>query len=79
MKRARELVRSEPVRVYVYGLVSALVAVAVLYDRVTGAQGAGWLALLGAVLAGPVVEGARSRVSPTTPTGPHDVTDHDVT
>lgn len=67
MNAARQLVRSEPVRVYVYGLAAALVALLVVYGVLDGAQAAVWLAVVTAVVSVPLVEGARARVTPSPP------------
>lgn len=67
MIRVRELFRSEPVRVYVYGLAAALVALLVAYGVLDGGQAAVWLAVVTALLAVPAAEGARSMVVPLPP------------
>lgn len=61
----RDLIAREPVRVYLYGVLVAIVAVLVGYGVLDGSQAALWLALGSALLAVPAVEAARSRVSPT--------------
>lgn len=68
MNRARQLLAREPVRVYLYGLTAALVALLVLYGVLAAGQAAAWLALVTAVLAVPATEGARARVSPVSVT-----------
>lgn len=67
MRRLDSLAAREPVRVYVYGLVVALLAVLVTLDYLDKADVPVWLALAAAVLAVPSVEGARASVtSPAT-------------
>lgn len=61
----RQLVRREPVRVYVYSVAAAIVAALVVFGVVTGDQGAAIIGVAGAVAAVPATEAARSRVTPT--------------
>lgn len=64
------LVRREPVRVYLYGVLGSVVALGGVYGVVTGEQAAVWLGVGVALLAVPGVEAARSKVSPVEPKDP---------
>lgn len=64
MSRLLALVAREPVRVYLYGVLLAGLALLVGYGVLTGEQFALWAALGAALLAVPAVEGARARVRP---------------
>lgn len=55
---------AEPVRLYLYGLALAALALAVGYGLVSGTQAPLWLALLSAALLAPGVEAARAAVTP---------------
>lgn len=55
--------RTEPVRLYAYGLVGPLLALALLYGLVEADKVAAWAALAAAVLI-PSTEATRARVSP---------------
>lgn len=54
---------SEPVRLYVYGLVAPVLGVLLVYGLVTEEEAAAWALVLGAALI-PGAELARRRVSP---------------
>lgn len=54
----------EPVRIYVYGVLVALLALLVGYGVIDGDAAALWLGLGVAVASVPAVEGLRSQVSP---------------
>lgn len=74
MSRLRQVLAEEPVRVYVYGVGVALVALLVTYGVLTPEQSAVWLGVAAAVVAVPVgAESLRDRVTPVrdpdTPTG----------
>ena len=59
------MVRSNPVRAYVYGVVAVLLIVLVFYGIITDAEAGLWLIVAGTVLGVPAaVEKARSRVTP---------------
>lgn len=60
----RRLRASEPVRLYLYGVGLALLALLVGYGLVDGAQAPLWVALLVALLGVPATESARRAVSP---------------
>lgn len=60
-----DLIRREPVRVYVYGLVAALLAALGVLGYVKTDLVPVILALVAAALAVPAVEVARSKVEPT--------------
>lgn len=61
------LLYREPVRLYVYGVVAAVVALLVFRGVVSGAESLLWLALAQVLLAVPATEAARARVdSPAT-------------
>lgn len=65
MSKFVDAVRSEPVRIYVYGLVSAVVALLVFMGVLTGAAVPFVIAVVVAALALPSpVEAARARVTP---------------
>jgi len=57
---------TEPVRLYLYGLLVPAAGLAVLYGLLSAEQAAGWLVVAGAALGVgvPAVELARSRVQP---------------
>jgi anti-sigma factor RsiW len=64
---ARRLAESEPVRLYLYSVLGAVLAVLVALGVLTSSDAALWGALGAAVLAVPVTEGVRSQVySPRT-------------
>ena len=56
--------RAEPLRIYLGGVLAALVAVLVAYGIIDGDQAPLWIALGTAVLGIGGVEAARSRVTP---------------
>lgn len=56
---------SEPVRRWIYGTVLAVLGAAVVFGWVTGDQMVALAAVVGAALAIPAAEVARSKVSPT--------------
>jgi len=58
------LITREPVRLYLYGVLLAVLAVLVGYGTLTGEQAALWAALGAAVLGVPVTELLRGRVVP---------------
>lgn len=60
----RHLRASEPVRLYVYGVGLAVLALFVAYGLVAAEQAPLWLALLVALLGVPATESARRAVSP---------------
>jgi len=63
---------TEPVRLYLYGLLGPGAALAVLYGLLSAEEAAGWL-VVGASALGigvPVVEGVRARVTPWRPDAP---------
>lgn len=62
------LVAEEPVRVYIYTVVAAIIAILVIYGVVDSTVAPVVLAVVSAVLAVPAVEVARSKVSPVTGT-----------
>lgn len=55
---------SEPVRVYVYGALSVVIALLLARGIVSGAEAPLWTALVALLLGVPATETARSRVSP---------------
>lgn len=57
------LQQAEPVRLYLYAVLAAVLAVLVSYGVLTGEQAALWGAVGGAVLAVPVTEGLRAQVT----------------
>jgi len=57
--------QNEPVRLYLYGIVGAVLAVLVFYGVVATAAVPLFLALGAALLAVPTVESLRARVTPT--------------
>jgi uncharacterized membrane protein (Fun14 family) len=59
----RRLAESEPVRLYLYGVLVVVLAVLVAYGVLTTDKAALWAALGAAVLAVPVTEGIRSQVT----------------
>jgi hypothetical protein len=59
----RRLIESEPVRLYLYGVLVVALAVLVSYGALTADRAALWGSLAGAVLAVPVTEGLRSQVT----------------
>lgn len=59
------LIQREPVRVYVYTVLVAVVAILVVYGILDSEQAPLWLALAAAVVSVPAVEGARAKVTPT--------------
>lgn len=59
--------QNNPVRVWIYGLIGPLAAVAVGYGLLTGEQAALWIGVATAVISVPVVEAARSKVTPWPP------------
>jgi len=64
------LLYREPVRLYVYGVVGAVVALLVFRGVVSGTESLLWLALAQVLLAVPATEAARARVdSPATSAG----------
>ena len=64
MTKLSAWLRSEPVRVYLYGVLAALVALLVGYGVLTGELAALWLAFGAALLTVPAVERTRSSVTP---------------
>lgn len=64
--------KSEPVRMYLYGLLVPLLAVLVFYGVVDSSAVALFIALGAAVLGVPAVEVARSKVTPVDYDAKHD-------
>lgn len=64
--------KSEPVRMYLYGLLAPLLAVLVFYGVVESSAVALFFALGAAVLGVPAVEVARSKVTPVDYDAKHD-------
>jgi hypothetical protein len=58
------LLAREPVRVYLYGVIAAALALFVGLDVLDGATAALWQPFAAALLAVPAVEAARARVTP---------------
>ena len=76
MNALRSWLASEPVRLYLYGLLGPVLAVLAAYGVLDASEVALWAAVAVAVLAVPGVELARRRVSPSarpgdTPPGRH--------
>lgn len=65
MRTHLTLLQREPVRVYLYLVLVAIVALLVSYGIVNDGDRDLWLALGAAVLAVPGIEAARARVTPT--------------
>lgn len=72
MTRLYAVLRRQPVRAYLYGVLVPGEALAVSYGLVTDNQGALWLALGAAALVVPAAELARAKVTPLA--DPHDNT-----
>jgi hypothetical protein len=66
--------QNEPLRRYVYGVLCALVAIAVVVGYLTKEQAVAITGILSAVLTVPAVEFARSKVTPV-PAGRHSALD----
>lgn len=64
MSSFTDLVAREPVRVYLYGVIGAACAAAVVFGWLSSEQVPVLLALAAAVLAVPTVEVTRSKVTP---------------
>lgn len=64
MSRILTVVRREPVRVYLYGVLGPALGVLFVYGIVTATQLAAWLALGAGVLAVPAIETTRAKVTP---------------
>jgi hypothetical protein len=56
--------RSEPVRVYMYSVLTALTGVLLVYGIVDGQTAGVWLGLGAALFGIPAVEAARAKVTP---------------
>ncbi len=64
MSAVTNLIAREPIRVYLYSVFAAAIAVALVFGWVTADKVPVILALVAAVLAVPTIEKARSKVSP---------------
>jgi hypothetical protein len=62
--RVGRFVVGEPVRVYVYGALSVVIAILLARGFISGAEAPLWTALVALLLGVPATETARSRVSP---------------
>lgn len=71
MRRVWGVVRREPVRFYLYGVLLGGEGVALTYGLLSKEQAAAWLGLGAAMLAVPAIERARSRVTPVDPADGH--------
>lgn len=74
MNRLYAVLRRQPVRTYLYGVLVPGEALAVSYGLVSDNQGALWLALGAAALVVPAAELARAKVTPLA--DPHDNDDN---
>lgn len=68
----------EPVRKYIYGILTAVAAVLIMYGVLTDTEVVAWMAVVQAVLVVPFVEGARAKVTPLDE-GPQHAKDHSQT
>ena len=75
LRRLGRLLAREPVRVRLYGVIAALVAILVARGLITGYEAPLWTALAAAVLGVAGVETARDRVTPWQPGDPTPTTD----
>lgn len=66
MSSLASLIEREPVRVYLYSALTAIVAVLVAYGVIDAERAPVILAVVSAIFAVPAVEAARSKVSPVT-------------
>jgi urea transporter len=67
MTAVKDMLAREPVRVYLYTIISAVIGLLVVFGILDESMVLPIMAVVSAVLAVPLVESLRSRVTPTDP------------